>query len=572
MSSDEAEGSSPVLPKDSDGGSSVSSALQDEYEELLRYAVVTPKFEVDPARQPRHASQAPADGRIAGLMDATRSRPLVGSTAKWAGERLSSSEVPSAGVAPREHSARVLASAEEMPIRASVVSAVDLEEVHSEPESSGSSIPEPGVTAVTEMFVSEEQLSRMEQVLDTWSDNLKVHVMAELRKWKLVFMEQHRLELKRERQRHAAQVARLSAQTDSLKELLRTYETSNQRKDEVISNLSHSLERQRERLELMRTFTHWRLQHLEAKEEAHAAKVAEQHYLLQLKRKVWAAWRSPIQARWKQHVERACQARAEAVCAQLSANHEAQLAQCTEELEEARGEIRRLHAERERFEESMKKAFMRGVCALNMEAMSVFQGAEARPDHDLQPAPDAPRSSSSVCFQPQPNPPARSSPVHFESATPPSLAHDDADPASQFMSQSGSGAGPFRSVEGFPSTTSVSTVLPPGGAAATHKQPGTRVVTSAQQKAAKTITARITGRPDLRGRASRVAGSLQVMGVDPPMSSVIVERHHPVTQLTVSQATAAKFPRSSQGSAGGRGPAHHGRAPTSQIHSIKLVE
>uniref|UniRef100_A0A3B3R0L2 Centrosomal protein POC5 n=1 Tax=Paramormyrops kingsleyae TaxID=1676925 RepID=A0A3B3R0L2_9TELE len=541
MSSDEAEGSSPVLPKDSDGGSSVSSALQDEYEELLRYAVVTPKFEVDPARQPRHASQAPADGRIAGLMDATRSRPLV-------------------------------ASAEEMPIRASVVSAVDLEEVHSEPESSGSSIPEPGVTAVTEMFVSEEQLSRMEQVLDTWSDNLKVHVMAELRKWKLVFMEQHRLELKRERQRHAAQVARLSAQTDSLKELLRTYETSNQRKDEVISNLSHSLERQRERLELMRTFTHWRLQHLEAKEEAHAAKVAEQHYLLQLKRKVWAAWRSPIQARWKQHVERACQARAEAVCAQLSANHEAQLAQCTEELEEARGEIRRLHAERERFEESMKKAFMRGVCALNMEAMSVFQGAEARPDHDLQPAPDAPRSSSSVCFQPQPNPPARSSPVHFESATPPSLAHDDADPASQFMSQSGSGAGPFRSVEGFPSTTSVSTVLPPGGAAATHKQPGTRVVTSAQQKAAKTITARITGRPDLRGRASRVAGSLQVMGVDPPMSSVIVERHHPVTQLTVSQATAAKFPRSSQGSAGGRGPAHHGRAPTSQIHSIKLVE
>lgn len=57
------------------------------------------------------------------------------------------------------------------------------------------------------------------------------------------------------------------------------------------------------------------------------------------------------------------------------------LRQCAEELEVARGEIRRLQAERERVEESMKKAFMRGVCALNMEAMSVFQGAETRPDH-----------------------------------------------------------------------------------------------------------------------------------------------------------------------------------------------
>ena len=36
----------------------------------------------------------------------------------------------------------------------------------------------------------------------------------------------------------------------------------------------------------------------------------------------------------------------------------------------------RLHAERERYEETMKKAFMRGVCALNMEAMSMFQEAE----------------------------------------------------------------------------------------------------------------------------------------------------------------------------------------------------
>lgn len=57
-----------------------------------------------------------------------------------------------------------------------------------------------------------------------------------------------------------------------------------------------------------------------------------------------------------------------------------------------------------------------------------------------------------------------------------------------------------------------------------------KVITSAQQKAGRTITARITGRADM-GQRSRASGSLAVMGVAPPMSSVIVEKHHPVTQV-----------------------------------------
>lgn len=57
--------------------------------------------------------------------------------------------------------------------------------------------------------------------------------MTELRKWKLAFQEQHKQEVKKERERHAAQAAGLKLELESLKELLRTYETSSQRKDEV---------------------------------------------------------------------------------------------------------------------------------------------------------------------------------------------------------------------------------------------------------------------------------------------------------------------------------------------------
>lgn len=47
--------------------------------------------------------------------------------------------------------------------------------------------------------------------------------------------------------------------------------------------------------------------------------------------------------------------------------------QANQALDEARVEVNRLHAEREIYEETMKKAFMRGVCALNLEAMHMFR-------------------------------------------------------------------------------------------------------------------------------------------------------------------------------------------------------
>lgn len=55
-----------------------------------------------------------------------------------------------------------------------------------------------------------------------------------------------------------------------------------------------------------------------------------------------------------------------------------------------------------------------------------------------------------------------------------------------------------------------------------------RVITATQQKPAKTVTARVTAR-SAAGKASR--NNLQVMGVTPPMSSVIVERHYPTAQV-----------------------------------------
>ena len=50
--------------------------------------------------------------------------------------------------------------------------------------------------------------------------------------------------------------------------------------------------------------------------------------------------------------------------------------QLDEKYSASRDEVMMLHREREHYEENMKKAFMRGVCALNMEAMNMFQEPE----------------------------------------------------------------------------------------------------------------------------------------------------------------------------------------------------
>ncbi|XP_055056116.2 centrosomal protein POC5 [Misgurnus anguillicaudatus] len=566
MSSDEMERNSPVLPRDSDRGSSVSSELQEEYEELLRYAVVTPKYEPGLPLHLLNTSQQCKNSQLSAKTDAP-----VQPTAD--NEGLSNTVVTSRATPPLEEYRPPSRTSEGESLAArSVASEERSERTQTGSDRSGQGSTDVLITNMTEMFISEENLNKMENILDTWSTNLKSNVMMELRKWKLAFVEQHRLELKREREKHAAHVAAVNAEMDSLKDLLNTYQISNQRKDEVIANLSRAVDRQREKMGLMRSFTQWRLRHCAIKEEAQGARLAEQHYHLQLKRKVWAGWHSLIQNRWRERVEKACCARAEDICMQLSTEYEAKVAQHVEELQKAQSEIQRLHAEREHYEDSMKKAFMRGVCALNIEALSMFNtGETGRLDRDAPPSSDEPGTSSMANQPPRTVSSAWHSPVVTEASIqlPPSHSSTEYAEPERFFSQTGESIAPRK--ESVLSTTVVNSTGPPGGSTSSFRQANAQVVTAGKQKASKTVTARLTGRVE-SNRMSRPASSMHVMGVAPPMSSVIVERHHPVTQLTVGQATAAKFPRSvssnERSSSQTRGPS----SSSYHLHSIKVVD
>ncbi|XP_059999128.1 centrosomal protein POC5 isoform X3 [Lagenorhynchus albirostris] len=544
MSSDEEKCSPPVLHNESDQGSSVSSDLQEEYEELLRYAIVTPNIESS-ASQPSHSKgEVVPDIRIPTIIDdilqnPAGNSPAVRETRMEVGKRCDlniSSHSKTDGSSP-------VSSPRKSPHLVLDFFSSNLLVDSSSPRSNSSPVDAHEVVG-TDFLISDENLQKMENVLDHWSSGLKTNIISELSKWRLNFIDWHRMEMKKEREKHAADIKQLCSQINSLKELQKTYEVSIGRKDEV-----------------------------------YESKLADQYFQRTLLKKVWRGWRAIVQKQWKEVVERACQARAEEVCVQISNDYEAKVAVLSGALENAKAEIQRMQHEKEHFEDSMKKAFMRGVCALNLEAMTIFQsrgdtgtdftnnkreeygpGVQGK-EHSSHLDPSAPPMPSAVAVPP--SPPAAALGATCTAAFPSAASITPA---------------------GAASTSSVHLpVSAPHGAAPTatasstqEEMYGPRVVTSAQQKAGRTITARITGKCDFASK-NRISSSLAIMGVSPPMSSVVVEKHHPVTVQTIPQATAAKYPRtihpesstSASRSLGTRST--HTQSLTS-IQSIKVVD
>lgn len=66
----------------------------------------------------------------------------------------------------------------------------------------------------------------------------------------------------------------------------------------------------------------------------------------------------------------------------MSADYEERLAELNESLQASHTEVAQLQAQRQAYEETMKRAFMRGVCALNLEAMSMFREGTGEADHE----------------------------------------------------------------------------------------------------------------------------------------------------------------------------------------------
>ncbi|XP_067653778.1 centrosomal protein POC5-like isoform X1 [Haliotis asinina] len=534
----ESEDSIPHLPPDSPG-SSVSSRLQEEYDELLKYAVVLPNY--DPKKTKltitdNHSSfpQPPTGRGITTNSLPTRSSGHVSvDTDKGQPEErvkgITLSQVRSSmpDFGPSPIGSRDGDKGDEGDF--------DLEQpddttprVSSQYSTTRQTyFPDPEIERQEERVIEETvytstidpDVARMENVLDQWTLDLKRNVLAEFGQSKIRIVEKSRLEMQKERERFVSDKNQMVNEIEKLKELLHTYEQSIERKDQVISNLTHALHKQREKFDMLKKFTEWKLRHNDLKREAFASNLARKHYERSLSSRVWVAWHSVIENKWRQRVEKACQSKAQDVCLQLTNEYEAKIRKLNEELESAHAKIGRMNVEREKYEEAMKKAFMRGVCALNLEAMTMFhgedEGEEGQASTGKRVSPDDITDNLDSYTLDKDYGHSKTIPQEAVFMTQPS---DPVPP--RIVTSQGS-----RTSTVSQARSSVSS-RPTSATSSSHR--------------GKVITAKVSAKVD-SGKSSRgpVAASSTLA---PPMASVIVERHQPVTKQTIGKAAASKFP------------------------------
>ncbi|XP_039252854.2 centrosomal protein POC5-like [Styela clava] len=393
-STSEDSGDLPRLPSETSRGSSVSSGLQEEYQELLKYAIVTPKWDPTFAQteqpsvlpqlrlnEPDHRPLTTIDEYSAGSTSRTEEDSAVGSEEPETARKQMEPTWQMNNPEPR--TPRPMPSPGRTPYRGPMLSPTassgsERESIQRAPilsylgqregaEGGQDTHPQNGL---------DPDMARMSGQLDKWHEKLKTMVLAELSQVKIAMSESHRREIHRIKQEHQEEVDKLQNELAQLKELLHTYEVSVERKDQVISNLTRAVQTGHDRLEMARRMMQWKLRMIDERRQTFTTHLARKHRERALAMRAWQGWRSTIEAKWKERVEKACQKKAEEVCVQLTNDYEAKIASLNEALEDSRKEVARLHEERDRYEETMKKAFMRGVCALNLEAMSMFQGEE----------------------------------------------------------------------------------------------------------------------------------------------------------------------------------------------------
>lgn len=553
-----------VFPPDSPG-SSVSTRLQEEYDELLRFAVVVPSF--DPNHLPKalqdmrgsfpqssnNQTQQTEDGEynledeyaeLGGENAGKQTRDLASTTEDMGNTREShqSSEQERADYqesVPTTESLTISDGSGQpsstMPKLATMQMGDPLKaKLFMRPDSPSSTLScysqrdlDSGSMAGDNMGFTvsvDQDITRMESLLDQWTGDLKRNVLAEFGQSKIKLIGYHKKQAQKEREKHMAELQRLHSEMDSLRELLHTYEQSVERKDQVIANLTHALQKQREKFDMLRTFSEWKISLNDKKREVLASKLAEKHYHRQLMQKCWDGWHSLVESKWRERVEKACQSKAQEVCMSLTNDYETKIASLNEALESSRNEVLRLHAEREQYEESMKKAFMRGVCALNMEAMAIFQDQEEKGSDKCA---DSETGQNPQQQQQQPVAPVLGSQTEeYYSMTVPQEPVYSSNPP------------------GAPAPRVVSAQACSRGVVV-----GSKIITSQAKSGgavkvtkSKTVTAKLTG--NINVPRGSVLGNPTLA---PPMSSVVVERHQPVVKQTVGQATASRYLRAADG-------------------------
>ncbi|KAJ3126335.1 Centrosomal protein poc5 [Physocladia obscura] len=134
----------------------------------------------------------------------------------------------------------------------------------------------------------------------------------------------------------------------------------------------------------LKCFALWKTKCIEMKRMHLAERVAAARDRQNCMRRALFGWQRVCGATWRRAVEKSVRIEAEKAMEQLSNEYEDKISQLRQSLNDAQSRLSHSQQALIRAQADMKNALMRGVCALNMEAMSIFRTANNDPQPSIQ--------------------------------------------------------------------------------------------------------------------------------------------------------------------------------------------
>nr|CAX73005.1 hypothetical protein [Schistosoma japonicum] len=168
-----------------------------------------------------------------------------------------------------------------------------------------------------------------------------------------------------EMQRIKSDMIKLHEQVNSLRDLARNHEGTIARKEQVICNLTDNIKKLKTQMEI-------NLKEQNAKRKSFCIKLADRYYKQNILKQAIFAWKQFMEYSWKQRNFQRLTLEAQSECIKIKNELNQKILQLEAELKVSQCELESSKAKQAGEQAALKTALMRGVCALNMETMAVF--------------------------------------------------------------------------------------------------------------------------------------------------------------------------------------------------------
>jgi len=242
------------------------------------------------------------------------------------------------------------------------------------------------ITERIEPLISGSHPSWVNSVLDRVLPDLKTSLDAEYDKERRELEQEHKSRLQALHAQHHHAQFEMYEKLVKAQELIQKMEEEIECKNKTIHKLSLSILKEKEKPILATALYQWRMNLQERKVEQKSEQMMRELNKRALMRNIFNQWHNLIKQKWKAKVEKVCKERATEICIKLKDELTGEINRLEQEVKNRDSQLAEFESKQNNYEENLTKALMRGVCALNMEAMSVLHRPEDEEEHVPQPS------------------------------------------------------------------------------------------------------------------------------------------------------------------------------------------